>query len=212
MDINKLGEMAMYDKECDRLLRINTVGVREWLHQSSHYNRYEATPYKALDDFFEVYELKKTDRLVDFGCGKGRLPFYIHNRCGVSVTGIEMSGQLYQEALENQASYMQKVKRSNTFISFECCLAEEYEVEAEDNRFYFFNPFSIQIFMTVIANVLRSVDQHKRSVDIILYYPTSDYIEFLETSTPFELIKGVKVSSMHEKDPNELFLVFRLGD
>ena len=66
--------------------------------------------------------------------------------------------------------------------------------------------------MTVIANILRSVEQYKRPVDIILYYPTSDYIEFLETSTPFELIKGVKVSSMHEKDPNELFLVFRLGD
>ena len=212
MVINKSGGMAMYDKECDRLLRIKTVGMREWLHQSSHYNRYEATPYKALDEFFQAYELKNTDRLVDFGCGKGRLPFYVHNRCGVSVTGIEMSAQLYQEALENQVSYMKKIKRTSAFIRFERCLAEEYEVEEEDNRFYFFNPFSIQIFIKVIDNILRSVEQHKRSVDIILYYPTSDYIEFLETNTPFELIKGVKVSSMHEKDPNELFLVFRFGD
>jgi SAM-dependent methyltransferase len=204
--------MAMYDKECDRLLRIKTVGTREWLHQSSHYNRYEATPYQALDEFFQVYELKNTDKLVDFGCGKGRLPFYIHNRFGVSVTGIEMSGQLYQEALENQTSYMQKGKQSNAFIRFERCLAEEYKVEAGDNRFYFFNPFSIQIFMTVIDNILLSVEQEKRTVDIILYYPTSDYIEFLENNTPFEIIKGVKVSGRYEQDPNEHFLVFRLLD
>lgn len=204
--------MSIFDKECDRSLRINTVGTREWLHQSSHYNRYEATPYKALDEFFEGYKLNKTDSVVDFGCGKGRLPFYIHDRFDVSVTGIEMSGQLYMEALENKASYMKKVKRTNAYINFDHCLAEEYEVEAEDNRFYFFNPFSIQIFMTVIDNILLSVDQQKRSVDIILYYPTSEYIEFLETSTPFELIKGVKVSSMYEKDPNEMFLVFRFGD
>jgi len=201
----------MYDKQCDRSLRINTVGTREWLHQSSHYNRYEATPYYALDQFFQVYELMKTDSVVDFGCGKGRLPFYIHNRFDVSVTGIEMSGQLYTEALENQASYMSKVKRTNAFIDFERCLAEEYEVEAKDNRFYFFNPFSIQIFMKVIDNILLSVEKNQRSVDIILYYPTSDYIEFLENNTPFELIKGVKVSGLFEKDPNELFLVLRFG-
>ena len=201
----------MYDKECDRSLRINTVGTREWLHQSSHYNRYEATPYKALDDFFQVYNLNNMDSVVDFGCGKGRLPFYIHNRFDVSVTGIEMSGQLYTEALENKNSYSKKIKRMNAFIRFDCCLAEEYEIEAENNRFYFFNPFSIQIFRKVIDNILLSVEKHPRSVEIILYYPTSDYIEFLEMSTPFELIKGVKVSSMYEKDPNELFLVFRFG-
>ena len=59
---------------------------------------------------------------MDFGCGKGRLPFYIHDRFDVSVTGIEMSGQLYQEALENQASYMQKGQTVKWFIRFECCL------------------------------------------------------------------------------------------
>ena len=33
-----------------------------------HYNRYEATPYKALDIFSENYKFKKTDKVVDFGC------------------------------------------------------------------------------------------------------------------------------------------------
>lgn len=200
----------MNEKDYDRLLRIKTTGMREWQHQSSHYNRYEATPYEALNVFFTEYELKQTDRVVDFGCGKGRLAFYLHNRCHVSVTGIEMSRQLYQEAIENQASYQRKIKQMEGTIRFECILAEEYEVEAADNRFYFFNPFSLQIFTKVLQSILRSIERHPRTVDIILYYPTSEYIEFLETSTPFELVQGVKVPNLYEQNDNELFLVYRL--
>jgi len=196
---------SMNEKDYDRLLRIKTTGMREWQHQSSHYNRYEATPYEALNVFFTEYELKQTDRVVDFGCGKGRLAFYLHNRFHVSVTGIEMSGQLYQEALENQASYQRKIKQMEGTIRFECILAEEYEVEAADNRFYFFNPFSLQIFTKVLQSILRSIEQHPRTVDIILYYPTSEYIEFLETSTPFELVQGVKVPNLYDQNDNELY-------
>ena len=121
-----------------------------------------------------------------------------------------MSGQLYQEALENQASYQRKIKQMEGTIRFECILAEEYEVEAADNRFYFFNPFSLQIFTKVLQSILRSIEQHPRTVDIILYYPTSEYIEFLETSTPFELVQGVKVPNLDDQNDNELFLVYRL--
>lgn len=202
----------MKDKDYDRLLRIKTVGVREWGNQTSHYNRYEATPYLALDELFCDYELKRTDGVVDFGCGKGRLAFYLHNRFQVSVTGIEMSAQLYQEAMENQASYKEKSRRIGGAIRFECCLAEDYEVESTDNRFYFFNPFSIQIFMKVIYHILRSVEQLKRTVDIVLYYPTVDYIQFLETGTPLELLKEVKVYGLYEQNDNERFLVFRLRE
>ncbi len=198
------------ERDYDRHLRIQTTGMREWQHQSSHYNRYEATPYEALNVFFTEYELKRTDGVVDFGCGKGRLAFYLHDRFQVSVTGIEMSGQLYQEALENQASYLRKAKRKNGTIRFEHCLAEQYKVEAGDNRFYFFNPFSLQIFTKVIHSILQSVEQHSRSVDLILYYPTSEYIEFLDAHTPFELVKGVTVPGSYEENNNEIFLVFRL--
>lgn len=204
--------ISMNDKDYDRMLHIKTVGTREWLNQSSHYNRYEATPYSALDELFREYELQMTDRVVDFGCGKGRLPFYIHDRFDVSVTGIEMSGQLYQEALENQTSYMSKFKELGASIRFERCLAEEYEVGALENRFYFFNPFSIQIFMRVIDNILFSVEQQKRSVELILYYPTSEYIQFLEMNTAFQLLKEVKVPVLYEQDDDERFLIYRFGD
>jgi SAM-dependent methyltransferase len=201
----------MNEFEYDRLLRIKTIGLQEVRNQLVHYNRYEATLYEALDALFDEYELKKTDRVVDFGCGKGRLSFYVHHYFQVSTTGIEMSGQLYLDALENQSSYMEKVKKMSGFIRFERGLAEDYIIEETENRFYFFNPFSIQIFMKVIDNILQSVEKQKRSVDIILYYPTNDYIQFLENSTLFELLKEIHVPGMYERNENERFLIFRFG-
>lgn len=199
----------MHDIDYDRLLHIKTVGTLEVINQSVHYNRYEATPYKGLKEFFSEHELKITDRVVDFGSGKGRLPFYIHHYFHTSVIGIEMSNKLHREALENLEVYNQKTKQKHNSITFEKCLAQDYEIKSIDNVFYFFNPFSVQIFMKVVENILQSVDKYERTVDLILYYPTTDYIQFLTTRTTFKFIKEVKVSGLYEQNENERFLIFR---
>ncbi|MGM7634887.1 methyltransferase [Bacillus sp. Hm123] len=199
----------MTEQAYDQMLGIDTIGLKEFPLQLVHYNRYEATPYAALDELFRSYELNRTDGVVDVGCGKGRLSFYIHHHFQLSVTGIEVNKQLYEEALHNKASYMKTSGSKKSTLRFVCGPAEKYKVEPTDNRFYFFNPFSIQIFMKVVHNILLSVEQNKRSVDIILYYPTIEYIHFLEQQTPFELIQQIEVPELYEKDENERFLIFR---
>ncbi len=198
----------MNDKEMDRLLRIKTEGNRQWSNQSSHYNRYEATPYRALDELFQNYTVEKKDVFIDYGCGKGRFPIYVNNLFGVSATGIEMKSSLFQEALENQANYMKKTKMRG-LVRFECCLAEDYEVEATDNRFYFFNPFSSEIFSNVVNQILRSCEANNRSVDIILYYPTSDYIAYLNFRSPFTFAKEIRVPELYDQNSNERFVIYR---
>ncbi|MGG0670673.1 class I SAM-dependent methyltransferase [Sporosarcina koreensis] len=202
----------MNEKEYDNLLRIKTAGTLELLSQSAHYNRYEATPYEALDELFKSYELQQSDGFVDFGCGKARVSFYVHHHFGASVTGIEMNGQLYQDAIENLARYRRKAKRYGGAIRFERCFAETYDIDPSENKFYFFNPFSIQIFMTVIGNVLLSVEQVARPVDVILYYPTAEYVQFMDNQTPFVLWKEIKVDRLYDKNENERFLIYRLGE
>lgn len=199
----------MNTKEYDKMLGIHTTSIGERPNQSAHYHHYEATPYRILDALFEEYELLKTDGFVDIGCGKGRVLFYVHNRFHCSVKGIEMNEQLFRRALENEESYMQKVKKNKGFIRIECSLAETYSVEENDNRFFFFNPFSIQILRKVVDNIQSSVEQWKRDVDVILYYPTAEYIEYLETHTPFKLVQEVKVPGLSEINPSERFVIFR---
>lgn len=199
----------MNEKEYDFSLKIKTTGVREWLTKSTHHNRYEATPYAALDELFTAYKLEKDDVLVDFGCGKGRLPFYVHNRFDIAVAGVEVSELLYDEALRNLVRYMEKRKKSSTPIRFECTLAEKYDIKETDSHFYFFNPFSTVIFSKVIDNILASVEKYPRQVDVILYYATAEYMHFMESSSPFELFQEVKLTNLHDINKNERFVVFR---
>jgi SAM-dependent methyltransferase len=138
----------------DELLNIKTGKDQMGMPRSIHYHRYEPTPYSAMQALFQSYELKSTDRVVDFGSGKGRLNFFIHYLFQSTVIGIEMSEGFYLEALKNRESYLKKKRGRRSSIEFHCCLAEEYEIQPGDNVFYSFNPFSIQIFMKIINNLI----------------------------------------------------------
>ncbi|MEH7011001.1 methyltransferase [Neobacillus niacini] len=201
----------MKEQYYDELLNISTGGDQKGYTKSFHYHRYEPTPYSALEKLFAQYELTSNDHIVDFGCGKGRLNFFIHYLFHASVVGIEMNETLFQEAVENQTSYLKKFKNAKDKIQFHCCLAEKYEIKPLDNRFYFFNPFTIPIFWKIINNILVSVEKFKREVDVILYYPSEDYIYFLENNTLFELKKEVHLPGLYEHNQNERFLIYHLA-
>ncbi len=194
----------------DKLLNIKTRGDQQGFNKSLHYHRYEPTPYSALEELFRHYEMKSSDHIVDFGCGKGRLNFYLHYFFGANVVGIEMNEALYQEAIHNQNKYVKK--KSKDKIHFHCCLAEEYKVDDLDNRFYFFNPFSIQVFQKIINNILLSVEKSEREIELVLYYPSADYIFFLENDTAFELKDEVSLPFVSQHNPNERFLIYRFRD
>ncbi|AIK37229.1 class I SAM-dependent methyltransferase [Bacillus pseudomycoides] len=200
----------MNEQYYDAILNIKTVGEQKGFNKSLHYHRYEPTPYSGLEILLNQYEMKSSDRIVDFGCGKGRLNFYIHHACGASAVGIEMNEMFYKEAMENLERYAKKSRNSKDKIQFQCCLAQEYEIDPRDNRFYFFNPFSVQVFMNVINNILLSVEEVEREIEIILYYPSEDYIFFLENQTAFELKEEVRLPGVYERNGNERFLVYGL--
>jgi SAM-dependent methyltransferase len=200
----------MKETNYDELLNIETEGNQRGYNKSFHYHRYEPTPYHALEKLFAEYEITSSDHIVDFGCGKGRLNFFIHYLFHASVTGVEMNEKLYEEAMENKANYLIKAKNKGE-IQFQCCLAEKYEINPLDNTFYFFNPFTIPIFWKIINNILVSVENFKREVDVILYYPSEDYIYYLENHTLFEIIKEIQLPGLFENNANERFLIYRLA-
>ncbi|CEG25502.1 putative methyltransferase [Bacillus sp. B-jedd] len=194
----------------DALLNIKTVGSQKGFLKSIHYHPYEPTPYEALEVLFSEYQLSSRDRLVDIGCGKGRLAFYANYLFNASAVGIEMNEIFWHEAMGNLNGYLAKMKKRQGKISFQCCLAEEYEIQPDDNRFYFFNPFTLAIFAKVANRILESVEKNPREIDIILYYPSLDYMQFLEFQTPFELVRNIPLPRLAEKNSNERFLVYQL--
>lgn len=199
----------MNEKYYDKLLHIKTGGYQGF-PSGFHYYRYEPTPYRALDQLFEQYKVEDSNRLVDFGCGKGRLNFFAHYLFQTSVVGIEMNETFYQNAQENLKNYSRRNRVTKGQIQFYRCLAEDYRIHSSDNPFYFFNPFSVQIFMKVIGNILKSFEKRPRNLDLLLYYPSDDYIFFLENATPFELQLEITLEGLAVHNPYERFLIYRV--
>lgn len=186
-------EDRLSEKKFDRNLHIRTVGLREWGKEANKYNRYEATPYAALEQLCETYSFNEGDQLIDFGCGRGRVAFYIHDRFNIPVTGVEAHDTTFEEALINEEMYRKSRAHLDAPLLFEFALAEQYDVADDYNKFFMFNPFSVHIFKKVITNIVKSHERHPRTIELILYYPMNDFIHYLRTRTSFELINKIKV-------------------
>lgn len=200
----------MNGEQIDKLLNIKTCGVQKEFNESLHYNRYEPTSYNVLNALFKKLKISANDSLVDYGCGKGRLNFYANYHFNARVTGIEMNNFYYREALNNKLNFLKKHHKDSENIIFLNCFAQDYEVKDEDNIFYFFNPFSVQIFMTVIEKILESIERCYRKIRIVLYYPSDDYIFYLENYTFFKLEKEIKIEEEYIKNSRQKILIYSL--
>lgn len=175
------------------------------------YYRYEPTSYSGLICSFDELEKEITsfDRLVDFGCGKGRVLFYVNQRFRCEVCGIEVDEELYQQALDNRSYYNTRFRDSADKIELINGKAEEYEIRHEDTIFYFFNPFEINIFSQVIDHIIDSVDKHPRRVLIMMYYPKENYRDYLRKKQ-FRLHRIIKLPT-YEMDWDEKVVVYEYG-
>ena len=197
----------MKEQQFEKLLNIQTAGFQYGFPKLAQYHRYEPTPYEGLEQLFEQYELPRNAQLVDIGCGKGRVPIYIHYRFHIPVVGIEMDQKFFVEGENNRQQYLQRTKKRHVPITFLNMLAEDYAIGEKDNVFFFFNPFSIHIFRKIVRNILFSAEQHAREIHIILYYPAPEYMAFLQDELVVELVTEVKL--INEKNENERIVVFK---
>ena len=131
----------------DKLLKIKTTG-RDDSNSDQYRYPYEPTPYCVLERLANSGLIRKKDVVLDYGCGKGRVDFFLAYQTKANTLGIEYDERIYQGAQENQ-----KTAVSRTRTEFVQAKAEEYEVPAEVNRCYFFNPFSVELLRKVMARI-----------------------------------------------------------
>lgn len=200
----------MTEQDYEKLLNIKTTGDQKVFYDSLHYHRYEPTAYSWLDTLCKNYDFKPTDQIIDFGCGKGRLNFYLNYYTDASVTGIEMNNYFIELCEDNKKSYFEKNKKNIEKVKFINCLAQDYIIDDKDNVFYFFNPFSSQIFMKVVENILDSAYKNERTIDLILYYPEDDCIYYLENHTCFNLLKEIPNPELYSRDNRHKYVIYKL--
>ena len=193
------------ENKWDKLLQIKTTG-RDALGADANHHPYEPTPYSVLERLADSGLIGKDDVILDYGCGKGRVGFFLSHRAKVKSIGIEYDERIYEGALENQ-------KTARTKANFVLSRAEEYEVPAEVNRCYFFNPFSVEILHKVMARICDSWYDSPREVFLFFYYPADEYISYLMTVDELEFYDEIECDDLFAgNDPRERIMIFQLPD
>ena len=191
----------------DKLLQIQTAG-RDDSNADQYHHPYEPTPYSVLERLANSDLIGKDDVVLDYGCGKGRVDFFLSYRRLAKTIGIEYDERIYQSAQENLKSTVSRVKPW-----FVLTRAEAYEVPAEVNRCYFFNPFSVEILHKVMARILESYYDNPREMFLFFYYPSDEYIAYLMTVDELEFYDEIECEDLFEgNDPRERIMIFSLPD
>lgn len=198
--------MNMNEEKWDRLLQIRTSG-RDDSHADQYRYPYEPTPYCVLERLADSGYLRKGNTLLDYGCGKGRVEFFLSWQTRCRSIGIEYDERIYEKAAENQ-------KRAATAgrVTFELANAEQFQVPEEADRIYFFNPFSLEILQKVISRIIASYYAAPREILLFFYYPSDEYISFLMTVDELTFSDEIDCGDLfQEKDPRERIVIFETG-
>ena len=165
---------------------INTTGADELRALEakgvdiSHATIYMPVSYSLLEEVFEqlnaadptslnLLTLKPFYHFLDIGCGKGRaLCVAAHKGC-MKLTGIDLSKELCDKAKENLNITKQKIPALNFSVINND--AFYFEIPADVDCIFFFNPFDEIIMSGVVKNILKSLQQHPRKISLIYVNP-----------------------------------------
>ena len=192
----------------ERKLGIATC-AGEYEKEDAHHSRYEPTDYLVLERLSDSGYIKKRHVLVDYGCGKGRVGFFLNHRLSCRTIGVEYNPELYEEALKNLSGYAVWGRKGG--VSFVCEDAESFRPE-EGNCFYFFNPFSVKILRSVLERIYESYYSRPREIYLFFYYPLDEYLSCLMHEDGLCYVDEIDCRDLFDtNDSRERILIFSLA-
>lgn len=191
----------------EKKLNIDTSKCDATKEDAYHYP-YEPTPYCVLERLMEEGYISQESIVVDYGCGKGRVGFFLNQQLGCRVIGIDFDERMYEAAQRNLLAFLKEFRKCN--VEFYCESAEKYEIEDADT-FYFFNPFSVEILQSVIGKIVKSYYENLRSMQLFFYYPSDEYISYLMTVPELCFVDEIDCSDLFlGNNKRERILVFEM--
>jgi SAM-dependent methyltransferase len=115
----------------------------------------------------------EADTFVDFGSGMGRAVYLAarHYPFG-RVVGVELSPELNAVAIQNLDRMRPKLKCAN--VEFVTSEATAYRIPDDMTYAYLFNPFTGDLFRTVLDNIIASLDRSPRRLILCYANPVMD--------------------------------------
>lgn len=167
----------------ERKYAINTTGADELDSledkgiDTEHATIYMPVSYDVIEDVFGQYKPAGFNHFIDIGCGKGRAMCVAAQLGARKITGIDFSKDFCDQSklnlLKTQQQFPQlqfSVLNNDAFY---------YEIPADADCIFMFNPFDEVIMSGVIENIEMSLEAHPRPISIIYANPMQKHL-FLE--------------------------------
>lgn len=195
----------MYDHEWDKKLKIHTVGRKD-SHADAFHHPYEPTPYAVLERLAKSGYIRPENKVVDYGCGKGRVSFFLTNQVGCESVGVEYDEETYDIAISNLKGFAKAKK-----VSFHHGLAEKFAIEDAD-CFFFFNPFTVEYLRMVMSRIMEAYHEEPRRMRLFFYYPDEHYLDYLHGHPELEFVEEIDCRDLFDAwgDVREVIAVFRV--
>lgn len=189
----------------DKLLKIRTKG-RDDSKADQYRYPYEPTPYSVLERLANSGLIRKNNTLIDYGCGKGRVDYFMAYQTKCKSIGIEYDERIYEKAMTNKETAV-----SSNKVIIELANAEKFEVLESVDKIYFFNPFSVEILQKVIAQILDSYYENIRTIQLFFYYPSDEYISYLMTVDELMYYDEIDCRDLFDgNDSRERIMIFEI--
>lgn len=197
--------MSQIEQQWDKLLKIKTSGRDDTKSDCFRYP-YEPTPYAVLERLANSGYIRKQDVVLDYGCGKGRVDFFLAYQTRAHCVGVEYDERIIAVARENQ-----KTAVSSGRVEIMLGNAETFQVPENVNQCFFFNPFSVEILRTAMARVLESYYENPREMLLFFYFPSPEYISYLMTVEELSFYDEIDCSDLFEDNKDrEKIIIFQL--
>lgn len=194
------------ENDLDKLLHIKTTGRDDSSADQFRYP-YEPTPYSVLERLANSGLIRKNNTLLDYGCGKGRVDFFLSYQTRCHSIGVEYDKRIYEKAMENCSSAISSGK-----ASFKLTNAETFSVPESVDRIYFFNPFSVTLLQSVISRILDSYYNLPREILLFFYYPSDEYISYLMSVNELSFFDEISCMDLFPgNESRERIAIFELG-
>lgn len=158
--------------ELDHFLKIKTNGRDD--SQSNFINYpYEATPYCVLQALANSGYITKRDTIIDFGCGKGRVDFFLAYATKAKMIGVEFDERLYNSAIANK----EKAISANRTTFIKSCASTYYIqilLQAHTSSIRLIRKFYLRLLKT-LKQASNETNARLKCSSIILLVNISNY-------------------------------------
>jgi hypothetical protein len=172
--------------ETEKVVTLEELGLA-----APNRTHYRPLGWLALRRILRRREVTENDVFIDYGSGMGRVVFqaaahYPFKR----VIGVELSSELHEIAKRNFERTTRRLRCPD--VELVNSDAVDYELPDDVTVVFFNNPFTGQIFESVVGKLLASIERNPRELRIIYANPNEERLLLAAGARQVRKLRGLR--------------------